>query len=181
MTEMNVGDVGGVLIQRGLSIAVAESLTGGLLAASLCSVPGISAVFRGGIVAYQTPLKHALLGVDAELLAARGAVDPDVAQQMAEGVRQRMATSGQADIGLSTTGVAGPDPQDGHAVGTVFVGIATAQGSHALRLNLGEAIVSGDPVATRQHIREATVAAALQVLAEHLARCEPKTGRDVAS
>ncbi len=181
MTEMNVGDVGGVLIQRGLSIAVAESLTGGLLAASLCSVPGISAVFRGGIVAYQTPLKHALLGVDAELLAARGAVDPDVAQQMAEGVRQRIATSGPADIGLSTTGVAGPDPQDGHAVGTVFVGIATAQGSHALRLNLGEAIVSGDPVATRQHIRDATVAAALQVLAEHLARCEPKTGRDVAS
>ena len=178
---MNVGDVGGVLIQRGLSIAVAESLTGGLLAASLCSVPGISAVFRGGIVAYQTPLKHALLGVDAELLAARGAVDQDVAQQMAEGVRQRMATSGPADIGLSTTGVAGPDPQDGHAVGTVFVGIATAQGSHALRLNLGEAIVSGDPVATRQHIRDATVAAALQVLAEHLARCEPKTGRDVAS
>lgn len=181
MTEMNVGDVGGALIERGLSIAVAESLTGGLLAASLCSVPGISAVFRGGIVAYQTPLKHALLGVDVELLAARGAVDPDVAQQMAEGVRQRMATSGAADIGLSTTGVAGPDPQDGHAVGTVFVGIATAQGSHALRLNLGEAIVSGDPVATRQHIREATVAAALQVLAEHLARCEPKTGRDVAS
>ena len=92
-----------------------------------------------------------------------------------------MATSGPADIGLSTTGVAGPDPQDGHAVGTVFVGIATAQGSHALRLNLGEAIVSGDPVATRQHIRDATVAAALQVLAEHLARCAPKTGRDVAS
>lgn len=181
MTETNVGDVGGALIERGLSIAVAESLTGGLLAASLCSVPGISAVFRGGIVAYQTPLKHALLGVDAELLAARGAVDPDVAQQMAEGARQRMATSGPADIGLSTTGVAGPDPQDGHAVGTVFVGIATAQGSHALRLNLGEAIVSGDPLAMRQHIREATVAAALQMLAEYLARREPKPGPDVAS
>jgi nicotinamide-nucleotide amidase len=105
---------------RGLTLGVAESLTGGLVVAALVGVPGASAVLRGGVVAYATELKAALLGVDAGLLAERGAVDPDVAAQMALGVRR--ATG--ADVGLATTGVAGPDPQDGHPPGLVYVAVA---------------------------------------------------------
>lgn len=110
---------------RGLTIAVAESLTGGLLLAELVAVPGASDVLRGGVVAYATELKARLLGVDAALLEANGPVDPDVAVQMARGARLRLGPGGlPASIGLSTTGVAGPGPQDGHPAGTVFVGIS---------------------------------------------------------
>jgi CDP-diacylglycerol--glycerol-3-phosphate 3-phosphatidyltransferase len=102
-----------LLLARGETLAVAESLTGGALAAAVVAVPGVSATFRGGVVAYATELKSELLGVDAALLAARGPVDPDVAVAMAEGVRERLG----ATWGLATTGVAGPDPQDGHPPG----------------------------------------------------------------
>lgn len=113
------------LVERGLTIAVAESLTGGMLVSELISTPGASAAVRGGIVAYDTRLKHTLLGVDAALLDERGAVDSQVAEQMADGVRRACAVDGMpADIGISTTGVAGPDPQDGHPVGTVFLGFS---------------------------------------------------------
>jgi nicotinamide-nucleotide amidase len=126
------------LVRRRLTIAVAESLTGGLLVAELIGVPGASAVVSGGVVAYNTALKHSLLGVDAALLASRGAVDPDVAVAMAEGVRLACAVDGvPASIGLSTTGVAGPDPQDGKPVGTVFIGVATASGTRVFDLTLG--------------------------------------------
>ncbi|MDI1457603.1 CinA family protein, partial [Streptomyces sp. ATE26] len=106
-----------LLTVRGESLAVAESLTGGLVAAEITGVPGASKVFRGSVTAYATELKRELLGVDATLLAERGAVDPQVAGQMAAGVRKALG----ADWGLATTGVAGPDPQDGQSVGTVFV------------------------------------------------------------
>ncbi|WP_426595308.1 CinA family protein [Cellulomonas sp. McL0617] len=109
---------------RGWTIAVAESLTGGLVCAALVDVPGASVSLRGGVVSYATDLKGSLLGVDAELLVARGAVDPEVARQMAVGVRERLG----ADVGLATTGVAGPDPQDGQPPGTVHVAIATPLG-----------------------------------------------------
>lgn len=108
-----------LLAGRGETLAVAESLTGGLVAAEVTSVPGASRVFRGSVTAYATELKRDVLGVDGELLAARGAVDGDVALQMAAGVRELLG----ADWGLATTGVAGPDPQDGQAVGTVFVAV----------------------------------------------------------
>lgn len=141
------------LISRQLTIAVAESLTGGLLVAELIGVPGASAVVRGGIVAYDTRIKHSLLHVNASLLAEHGAVHPDVAAQMAEGVRFACAVDGvPAGIGISTTGVAGPDQQDGHPVGTVFVGIASEKGTSILSLNL-----SG----SRQAIREAVVSESL--------------------
>ena len=122
---------------RGWSIGIAESLTGGLVVESLVSVPGASAVVRGGIVAYATPVKASLLGVDAALLDAHGAVHPDVARQMADGARRALAVEGrEADVGLSTTGIAGPDSPDGQPVGTVFIGVATPLGSAVTSLHL---------------------------------------------
>lgn len=117
---------------RGWTIGVAESLTGGLVTAALVAVPGASRVLRGGIVAYATDLKAGLLGVDADLLAERGAVDEAVAAQMAAGIR----TATGADVGLATTGVAGPDPQDGQAPGVVFVAVSTPVASEVQRLDL---------------------------------------------
>ncbi|MGY1497144.1 CinA family protein [Streptomyces sp. QTS52] len=113
-------DVVELLTVRGETLAVAESLTGGLVAAEITSVPGASKAFRGAVTAYATELKHQVLGVDAALLATRGAVDPQVAAQMAVGVRRILG----ADWGIATTGVAGPEPQDGQPVGTVFVAVA---------------------------------------------------------
>ncbi|MDR7381464.1 CinA family protein [Promicromonospora iranensis] len=117
---------------RGWTIGVAESLTGGLVTAALVSVPGASRVLRGGVVAYATDLKAELLGVDADLLAERGAVDEAVAAQMAAGAR----TATGADVGLATTGVAGPDPQDGQEPGVVFVAVSTPVASEVHRLDL---------------------------------------------
>ena len=137
-----------VLTSRGETVAVAESLTGGLVVAELVGVPGASAVVRGGVVAYATPVKASVLGVDPDLLAERGAVDPEVARQMAAGVRSALIVDGvPASWGISTTGVAGPDPQDGKPVGTVFVGIATATGAEAVELHL-----DGDRAAIRSGV-----------------------------
>lgn len=144
------------LRERHLTIATAESLTGGLLCAALTDVPGASSVVRGGVVSYATDLKGSLLGVDADLLRARGAVDPDVAVQMAEGVRRLVA----ADIGVATTGVAGPDPQDGRPVGTVHLAVA-GPGSTRVR----SLLLEGD----RAAIRGSTVAAALELVSRVLA------------
>ncbi|MDX5564111.1 CinA family protein [Streptomyces sp. ID05-04B] len=153
-----------LLTATGGTLAVAESLTGGLVAAEITSVPGASKVFRGSVTAYATGLKHELLGVDAGLLAARGAVDAQVAAQMAAGVRKALG----ADWGLATTGVAGPDAQDGQPVGTVFVAVdgpfgadpGSAAGGkvEALRLN-------GD----RAEIRRESVRSVLALLLSELA------------
>ena len=133
------------LTDRGLTIATAESLTGGLLAATLVDVPGASAVVNGGVVAYATPVKHSVLGVDAGLLDERGPVDPQVAEQMADRVRLVCAVDGRpADIGLATTGVAGPDWQDGRPPGTVFVGVAIGDDVEAIALEL-DGDRAGDP------------------------------------
>jgi nicotinamide-nucleotide amidase len=162
---VEIPDVGarvvGLLTARGLTIAVAESLTGGLLVAELIRTPGASAVVNGGVVAYNTAIKHSVLGVDAGLLAARGAVDPDVAEQMASGVRSALAVDGRAaDIGISTTGVAGPEPQDGQPVGTVFLGFAI--GTEVVNVGLR---LSG----TRDGIRKAVVSESLRQLMRLLA------------
>ncbi len=140
---------------RGWTIAVAESLTGGLLVAELIAVPGASDVVRGGVVAYATDLKASLLDVDAGLLAASGPVDAEVARQLAAGVRQRLG----ADVGISTTGVAGPDPQDGHPPGEVWTGFAVGDQVSAMGLALG-----GD----RATIRRDTVRESLSRLRELL-------------
>ncbi|MFF4081319.1 CinA family protein [Streptomyces sp. NPDC087218] len=134
-----------LLTGRGETLAVAESLTGGLVAAELTSVPGASRSFRGSVTAYATPLKRDVLGVDGALLAERGAVDPEVARQMAIGVRRVLG----ADWGMATTGVAGPDPQDGKPVGTVYVAVAGPDGAEktaALRLNGGRADIRKESV-----------------------------------
>ena len=115
------------LTARGQTAAVAESLTGGLLAAALTAVPGASAAFRGGVVAYATEVKATMLGVPRDLLERHGAVHPDVAVAMAAGVRRRMA----ATIGAATTGVAGPDPADGQPVGTVYIAVSAGRGGWA--------------------------------------------------
>ena len=138
--------------RAGRSLAVAESLTGGMLAATLVDVPGASSVFRGAVVAYATDLKSALLGVDPALLDSRGAVDPEVARQMAAGVRDRLG----ADVGVATTGVAGPDPQDGQPPGTVVVAVDVRGGLSQVRA----LVLDGD----RAAVRAATVQAALTLL-----------------
>ncbi|MEV3929865.1 MULTISPECIES: CinA family protein [unclassified Streptomyces] len=144
------------LQERGETLAVAESLTGGLVAAELTSVPGASRAFRGSVTAYATPLKREVLGVDGALLAERGAVDPSVAQAMAAGVRRILG----ADWGISTTGVAGPEPQDGKPVGTVFLAVSGPGGVQnvtGLRLNGG-----------RADIRKESVRSLLQLLSGEL-------------
>ncbi|GGF03038.1 CinA family protein [Mycetocola zhadangensis] len=152
------------LSARGLTVAVAESLTGGLLVAELIRPAGASAVVVGGVVAYATELKRSQLGVDEGLLASRGPVDPEVARQMAAGVRAALRVNGRtADIGISTTGVAGPDPQGGRPPGTVFLGLSTETEGRAVELQL-----SGD----RLHIRTETVRAAVALIAEASARLE---------
>jgi nicotinamide-nucleotide amidase len=115
-----VTDVIAALTARRLTVATAESLTGGLLVAVLTEIPGSSAVVRGGLVVYATELKHQLADVDADLLAARGPVDPQVAAALADGARHRCGAS----IGVGLTGVAGPDPQDGVPVGTWFCAVS---------------------------------------------------------
>lgn len=113
-----------LLTSRRLTIAVAESLTGGLLAAELTAVPGASACVRGAVVAYATDLKTQLLGVPGQLLDERGPVDPQVAKAMARGV----ATVCGTDMGIATTGVAGPDPQGVAPVGLVYIATYLADG-----------------------------------------------------
>ncbi|WP_371856850.1 CinA family protein [Gandjariella thermophila] len=108
------------LRERGETVATAESLTAGLVCGALTTVPGSSAVLRGGLVVYATDLKAGLAGVDAGLLATVGAVHAEVAAQLAAGARR---TCG-ATWGLGLTGVAGPDPQDGVAPGTVYLAVS---------------------------------------------------------
>jgi len=111
-----------LLTATGRTVAAAESLTGGLVAAALTDVPGSSTAFRGGVVAYATELKARLLGVDSRMLARHGPVYAPVAVAMAEGVRERL----DATVGVATTGVAGPDPADGFPPGTVHIAVSLA-------------------------------------------------------
>lgn len=148
------------LTAREWTLGIAESLTGGSLTAEIVSVPGASATLIGGVIAYSTPVKGSLLGVDAALLDEHGPVHPLVAEQMATGVRDAVQVAGRpADVGLSTTGIAGPDSPDGQAVGTVHIGIATPSGVRAIAL-----LLDGD----RAAIRAQTVEAAIEALLEQM-------------
>ena len=114
-----------LLRAAGATLATAESLTGGRLASLLTAVPGASAVYRGGVVAYASDVKVDLLGVPAAVVERYGVVSPECAGEMARAVRGLTGST----YGLSTTGVAGPDDQEGKPAGTVYVGLAGPQGA----------------------------------------------------
>lgn len=143
------------LVARGLTVATAESLTGGDLAAALTAVPGASATYVGGVVSYATSLKHQLLGVDPDTVQRHGVVSAQCAEQMATGARRLLG----ADLALSTTGVAGPDLQEGKPVGLAYVGLARPHG-----VTVRELRASG----SRAQVRAAVVQAALEMLAAEL-------------
>lgn len=161
MPRQSVEEIVAQLTQQELTIATAESLTAGMLSSAIADVPGASAVLQGGVVAYNNSIKHRVLGVSADTLAARGAVDAETAKQMAAGVRQRF----NADLGVSTTGVAGPDPSEGKAVGIVFIALSASNSTAAKLLRFD---------GSRAHIRKSTVAASIQLVAEWLEQHNPK-------
>jgi nicotinamide-nucleotide amidase len=140
-----------LLRQAGGTVAAAESLTGGLVVAGLTTVPGASHAVRGGVVAYATDLKAGLLGVPQAMLDKHGAVYPGVAAAMADGARRRLG----ATFGVATTGVAGPDPQDGQPVGTVHIAVSADNDTVVRTLAL-----DGD----RDRIRRLTVERLLALL-----------------
>jgi nicotinamide-nucleotide amidase len=142
-------------VARGETVAAAESLTAGLFCATLATVPGASATLRGGAVVYATDLKVALVGVPEDLLAAHGPVSPETAAALAEGVRARCTST----WGVGLTGVAGPDPVDGHGPGRVYVGVSDGDRTDVVPLDL-----SGD----RQAVRTGAVAAAMEALLRRL-------------
>ncbi len=161
-TEPDPVAIVGSLRARAQSVATAESLTGGLVCATLVSAAGASAVVRGGVVAYQPDVKIGLLGVDAALIEREGTVHAHVAEQLAEGARSRLG----ATWGLGTTGVAGPGASEGHAPGTVFVAVAGPDGVWARRLDL-----SGD----REAVRRGAVCAVLEDLHYRLGKNSDST------
>lgn len=151
------------LVARGATVATAESLTGGLVCAALTSVPGSSAVVRGGLVSYAVTSKAEVLGVDSLLLERQGAVDPAVAVQMAVGARRLLAS----DYAIATTGSAGPDPDPGGAMtgpvapGRGFVAVAGPEGE----VVAGFACEGRD----REGVRQLAVESALELLSRVLA------------
>ena len=154
---MNLSPAARVLAElrrRHETVATAESLTGGMLGTLLTAVPGASVSYVGGVISYVTRLKQTLVGVDPDTLATLGPVASATAAAMATGVADRC----QADWGVATTGVAGPDPQDGHPVGEVYVA-AAHPASH--RVEVRALQLTGDRLA----IREAAAAQALDLLA----------------
>ncbi len=148
------------LSHRGQTLATAESLTGGRLAARVTTVAGASAVYLGGIVAYATPVKVALLGVPERLVEEHGVISPECARAMAEGARHSMA----ATFAISTTGVAGPDPQEDEPPGTVFVAVAGPGGVQVRALTLG---------GSREEVQERTCDEAFAALGRILHGEEP--------
>lgn len=139
----------------GAQVATAESLTGGMLGQLICAVPGASAVYRGGVISYASEVKASVLGVSEEVLADRGAVDPEVAEQMASGTARVCG----ADFGLATTGAAGPEPWDGKPVGRVYLGIFGGGHTRSVEKNY-----AGD----RSAIRRQAALDALTLLADLL-------------
>ena len=145
-----------LLTERGLTVSCAESCTGGLLSAALTAIPGASAVYSGGCVTYNDEIKHRVLGVRRKSLKLHGAVSPQVAAEMAVGMRERLGT----DYALSVTGYAGPDGgNDKDPVGTVYIGISDMEHTKVVRM-------VDPPTATRDTVREDAVCRALRLLIE---------------
>lgn len=163
MTPDPVADVHRLLAERGATVATAESLTGGRLAALLTGVPGASATYVGGAVTYATALKVSMLGVPEALVAEHGVVSAECARAMAEGMR-RVAG---ATYALATTGVAGPDLQEGRPAGTVYVALAGPDGPEVVELAL-----AGD----RWAVQDATCLRCVELLRSVLVREETTLG-----
>jgi PncC family amidohydrolase len=149
------GRVHAALLERGLTVGTAESLTGGALGDLLSSTPGASATYRGGVVSYATELKQSLLGVGDDVVATYGVVSAQCAAAMADGARALLGT----DWAVSTTGVAGPDLQEGKPAGTVHVGLAGPDGTTSVALRL-----AGDRRAVRDGTCRRAVAALLEAV-----------------
>jgi nicotinamide-nucleotide amidase len=145
------------LTTSGATLATAESLTGGLLGGLITAVPGASVVYRGGVIAYATELKETLLGVHEDLVDEFGVVSAECAEAMATGVRSAAGST----YSLSTTGVAGPDRQDGLPPGSVYVGWCGPRGAGASRLDL-----SGDRGTIRSETCRRAMTMLLDILAE---------------
>lgn len=143
------------LKEKNLTIATAESLTAGLLSSKLAEIDGASKVFKGGIVAYQNEVKENILNIDSKTIDKYSSVSPEVAILMAENVRKKLKT----DLGVSTTGVAGPGLVGDKKIGTVFVAISFSEHNMCLELNL-----SGD----RQSIREESCSKLFELILEKL-------------
>jgi nicotinamide-nucleotide amidase len=152
---MPAADLHRALLARGETVAAAESLTAGLFCADLATVPGASATLRGGVVVYATDLKATLAGVPAGTLDAHGPVSRETAAALAEGVRERCGST----WGVGLTGVAGPDPVDGHGPGRVYLGISDGRRTDVLELDL-----AGD----RDAVRRGAVDAATDALLSRL-------------
>lgn len=144
-------------VDAGITVATAESLTGGLVAATLVQVPGASGMLQGGIIAYQNSVKAGILGVSEALLESAGSVDPQVAREMALGACR--ATG--ARVGVSTTGVAGPEPHDGKSVGSVYIGIALDGAAQSYEYHF-----DGDRVLIRQQACDEALSLLQQVVAQ---------------
>lgn len=151
------------MAERGVTVASAESLTGGLVAARLTELPGSSRSYVGGVVAYATEVKVHVLGVPQEVVDEHGVISEACAAAMATGVRELMG----ATYGVSTTGVAGPEAQEGHQPGTVWIAVAGPAGVHTELLDLD---------GLRGKVQQATVDAAVRALDGVLRREEPGLG-----
>jgi len=161
-----------LLAGAGATVATAESLSGGLLGARITTVPGASAVYVGGVVTYATALKTSLLGVGEDLVEQYGVVSAECAVAMAEGVRRLTGST----YGISLTGVAGPDLQEGKPAGTVFVGVATRTGSRARQLAL-----DGGREAIRDAACTAAIGVLIDVVTEMLSTDPDRAGREETS
>ncbi|HET9521867.1 MAG TPA: CinA family protein [Candidatus Limnocylindrales bacterium] len=148
----------GICLGRGLTVAVAESCTGGLVADAITDIPGSSGYFAGGVVSYSNEAKEQLLGVAGDVLAAHGAVSAQVARAMAEGVRARFAT----DVGMAVTGIAGPEGgSDAKPVGLTYVAVADRDG-----VDVRRHAWSGDRLANKSTSAAATLELALDRIGE---------------
>ncbi len=158
--QSNAAKVLAALEERGWKLAIAESLTGGLLAADFVAVPGASRVLLGSITAYQNSIKENMLDVPAGDLVQFGAVSAEVAEAMALGIQTKFADGNQSIVGISTTGVAGPDADGDKPVGLVYVGLAIP----GLPVQSFELKLDG----SRDEIREAAVRSAVSELLEQI-------------
>lgn len=150
--------LGELLRARGMTLATAESLTGGMLGAAVTASPGASDFYRGGAITYATDAKGSVLAVDRDVLATDGPVSPATAEQMADGVRRLF----RSDLGVSTTGVAGPNGQDGKPVGLVYIGVSDDRGTVSHRFD--------STGRDRDEVRRQTTEHALSLLIDHLKR-----------